>query len=361
MPGSRFESCLAAAVVAIVVAVGPVRPASPASRLPSEPSLSRLVGQHLMGAFTGTRPSAALLGRVERGRLGGVIVRTVNIDSVSTLRATIAELQAAATRGGQPPLLIAIDQEGGSVKRLRAGPPFASAAKLGADASAAERAGLATGRYLRSVGVNVDLAPVLDVPASSRSFLGSRAFARDPATVARAGVRFAQGLESAGVAATAKHFPGLGTAPASTDGHDVTVKTPRSVLLGRLAPFRAAVDAGVRLVMVGSARYPALDPSRLPALLSPTIVDDLLRRELGFRGVVITDTMGARSVVPFPGASTRAIRSGVDVLLYSANEDASAEAYRVLMAAMQLGELGKVRLRASYDRVLRLKSWLRTA
>ena len=325
-----------------------------------EPTLSQLVGQHLVGTFTGTRPGAELLSRIARGRLGAVILRGQNISSASSLRATIAALQYAARAGGQPPLLITIDQEGGSVKRLASAPPYESAAELGAsgDRARARAAGVATGRSLRSVGVNVDFAPVLDVAASRHSFLGSRSFGSDPAIVEKAGVAFADGLEAAGVASTAKHFPGLGTASANTDGSDVTVKTSRAELMRRLAPFKVAIDSGVRVVMVSSARYPALDPTQLPALLSRRIVNDLLRRQLGFRGVVVTDTMGARSVVPFPLAPARAIRAGVDLLLYPQSERASSDAFLVLIRSARSGAVSRTALRTSYDRILRLKSSL---
>ncbi len=234
--------------------------------------LSQLVGQHLMGRFTGTKPGASFLRRIARGELGSVILVSSNITSVPAVAKTVAELQRAARRGGQPPLLVAIDQEGGAVKRLATMPPFESARQLGAhgDPALVARVGLATGRSLRAIGINLDLAPVLDVPRSSRSVLGSRAFGTDPRTVARAGVAFANGIQAAGVAATAKHFPGIGTARANTDGADVIVRSPRSVLLPRLAPFEDAIRARVGLVMVSSARYPALDSSQLPALLSPT-------------------------------------------------------------------------------------------
>jgi beta-N-acetylhexosaminidase len=354
------QASLAVLVGSLVLA--PALPGAQAARRDQRAQLplSQLVGQHLMGTFTGTRPSAELLSRIERGRLGAVILRGQNISSASSLRTTIAELQRAAQAGGQPPLLVAIDQEGGSVKRLASAPPYQSAAELGAsgDGAQARAAGLATGRSLRSVGVNVDFAPVLDVPASARSFLGSRTFGRDPATVEQAGVAFADGLEAAGIASTAKHFPGLGTAPANTDGSDVTVKTSRAELIRRLAPFRAAIDSGVRLVMVSSARYPVLDSQRLPALLSAAIVDDLLRRQLGFRGVVVTDTMGAPSVVPFPLAPARAIRAGVDLLLYPQSEKASSDAFVVLIRAARSGAVSRAALRTSYDRILRLKSSL---
>jgi beta-N-acetylhexosaminidase len=138
----------------------------------------------------------------------------------------------------------------------------------------------------------------------------------------------------------------------------VTVKTSQAELLRRLTPFQAAIHSGVRLVMVSSARYPALDPERLPAVLSPAIVNDLLRRRLGFRGVVVTDTMGAPSVVVFPQAPVRAIRAGVDLLLYPQSERASSDAFVVLIRAARSRALSRTTLRASYDRIVRLKSSL---
>ncbi|MFL5945683.1 MAG: glycoside hydrolase family 3 N-terminal domain-containing protein [Gaiellaceae bacterium] len=348
-----LTACTSSDVPAITAASARPR-AQPRPRIP----LSQLVGQHLMGRFTGTTPSGSFLLRIARGELGGVILVTPNITSPSGVAKTIAQLQYAARRGGQPPLLIAIDQEGGSVKRLVTAPPFESARQLGAsgDAERARSSGLGTGRALRTIGINVDFAPVLDVPGSNGSFLGSRAFDKDPETVARVGVAFAQGLEGARVAATAKHFPGIGTARANTDGADVTVRSARSVLLRRLAPFEAAVRSGIDLVMVSSARYPALDSTQLPALLSPTIVRDLLRRQLGFEGVVVTDTMGGRAVAAFPHAPVRALRAGVDVLLYATSEGASAAGYDLLVRAARAGAFRRGELRQSYDRVLRLKS-----
>jgi beta-N-acetylhexosaminidase len=311
-----------------------------------------------MGRFSGTTPSGSFLLRIARGELGSVILVSSNITSVPGVAKTVAQLQYAALRGGQPPLLVAIDQEGGTVKRLGTAPPFHSARQLGAhgDAAPARRSGLATGRFLRRIGINVDLAPVLDVPPSSRSFLGSRAFSTDPGTVARVGVAFANGIQAAGIAATAKHFPGLGTARANTDEADVTVRSPRSVLLPRLAPFEAAVRSRIELVMVSSARYPALDASLLPALLSPTIVKDLLRRRLGFEGVVITDTMDRPAVTPFPRAPVRALRAGVDVLLYATSEESSAVGYDLLLRAARSGAVSRAALQRSYERVLRVKS-----
>jgi beta-N-acetylhexosaminidase len=166
---------------------------------------------------------------------------------------------------------------------------------MGARGSAAGAGaeGARTAAYLRRLGIDVDLAPVLDTPTSSSSFLGSRVFSRDARLNARLGTAFVRGLQGAGVAATAKHFPGLGTAPTTTDTSNVVLTTPARTLDARLLPFERAVENGVDLVMVSNAGYTAYDPSGAPADLSRPIVTGILRDRLGFRGVVITDAMEA--------------------------------------------------------------------
>jgi beta-N-acetylhexosaminidase len=354
----RASAVIAAAGIVALLAGAGARASSGSEA--AAPSLTRLVGQTLMGAMDGTEPSRDLLARIRRGELGGVIIFGGNITTPSALAAVVSELQGEAKAGGNPPLLIATDQEGGEVKRLPAGPPAASAETMGMTlrASAVREQGRSTGRYLRGVGVDVDLAPVLDVGDASSSFLGSRIFSPSPALTAKLGSAFATGLQSAGVAATGKHFPGLGTAPANTDVAVVVVPTPKAGLERRLASFRAAVRSGVKLVMVSNAEYPALDPTRLPAALSPKIVSGILRGQLGFHGVVITDTMTAPAIVRYPDAPVRALRAGDDVLLYSDGEALSEHAYGVLMQAARSHRLSLGTLLAANERIQKLKAWL---
>jgi beta-N-acetylhexosaminidase len=199
---------------------------------------------------------------------------------------------------------------------------------------------------------------VLDVPSSSASFLGSRAFGRDPARVERVGVAFASGIQSGRAAATAKHFPGLGTAAGNTDLGDVTILSSRVELRRRLMPFAAAVRSGIKLVMVSNARYPALDRSGRPAVLSQPIVTGLLRQKLGFGGVTITDTLAAPSVRQYTRVPIRAVRAGIDILLYSDHEQDSAYAYSQLRQAVQSGRMHRATLEVSFARIIALKSWL---
>lgn len=309
-----------------------------------------------MSAVAGTRADRALLVSVERGEVGGVIIFASNVRTHAELQGLIHSLQRAARAGGNPPLLVAVDQEGGRVKRFPAGPPAASAAHMGRwhDPARVEREGEKTARYLARVGVNVDLAPVLDVPDSSASFLGARTFGRDPGLVARAGAAFAVGLQRGGVAATGKHFPGLGTARANTDQARVVVRSTRSDLEQRLFPFRTAIARGIRLVMVSNASYPAFDRTGKRALFSSAIVTELLRRRLGFRGVVITDSMEAPAPRANPNAPAEAIAAGVDILLYTSEPD-GLRAAPALTGAVGAGRLPRSTLQASYTRIVALK------
>ena len=185
------------------------------------------------------------------------------------------------------------DQEGGATRRLVWAPPHRSAALLGRQTAAAVgAAGKATAIALRNVGVNVDLAPVADVPGGPSSFIAAqaRAFSTDPNRVASLATAFAQGLADGGVAATAKHFPGLGRARVSTDVAAVTVGASLDQLDTDLIPYRRLIAAGIPLVMLSNATYTALDSK--PAAWS-LAVQTLLRRTLGFRGVTITDALDA--------------------------------------------------------------------
>jgi beta-N-acetylhexosaminidase len=308
------------------------------------PSLAHAVGRKIMTGFAGTTPSRSLLARARRGQIGGVILFGPNVSG--RLRATIAALQRAARAGGNPPLLIAVDQEGGEVRRLPSLPPADPPARM--PATRAGPLGAATGRALRRLGINTDLAPVADVDHGS--FLGTRSFGSDPGAVAGSACAFADGLRGAGVNATLKHFPGLGRAARNTDEQAVTVATSEGALRADLEPYRRCAPR-VGLVMLSNATYPAFDPRR-PAVFSRRIGGDLLRGELGFRGVTITDTLAAPGVSS-PTTAVRATRAGVDMLLYP-DERVSALAYRNVLRAARAGRLDRAAIVASADRIAAL-------
>jgi beta-N-acetylhexosaminidase len=344
-----------ASLLAIVVAAGLAGAGSGAGAA----TPAQLVGQSIMTGMDGRVPGSVLLARIRAGQVGGVIFFARNIGSTSELTRTIDALQDAAAAGGNPPLLIAIDQEGGAVRRLPAGPPDRSPAAMGREGDAVEAGseGRATAAYLRQLGIGVDLAPVLDTPAAPSSFLGSRAFSRNPALNGELGTAFVAGMQRGGVAATAKHFPGLGTAGRSTDSELVRLTTAEHALDRRLEPFVRAIDAGVKLVMVSNAGYAAYDPTGVPAVISEPIVTGLLRDRLGFGGVVISDAMEAPGPSSRKGAAVSALGAGVNVLLYT-GERSSGAGYSEAVAAVKSGALSLRDLRASVARVLALKRWL---
>jgi beta-N-acetylhexosaminidase len=317
------------------------------------------VGQRIVSGMTGTRPSASLLRRVRRGEVGGVILFGWNVSSTGQVRSAIAALQRAARRGGRPPLLTMTDQEGGSVKRFPSLPPFHSARRMGRDPALAEREGRRTGRALRAKSVNVNLAPVADVPHFAGNFLGARAFSTHADTAAAAASAFARGLAAGGVGATAKHFPGLGYARANTDYARVRIAASAGALRADYAPFAAAIAAGTPLVMISNASYAALDPSGLPACMSRPVVEGELRGRLGFTGVTISDALGSPAVTRVRDRYVRIANAGVDLLLFG-TERASARAYRRLVAAARRGSLDARRNAAAAARIRLLRSRLRS-
>jgi beta-N-acetylhexosaminidase len=210
---------------------------------------------------------------------------------------------------------------------------------------------------MRQSGIAIDFAPVSDTISTPRSFLGTRSFGGDPTVVARLVDAFVTGLQGGGVAATAKHFPGLGSAVTSTDDRPVTIARSAAFLDARLAPFKAAIAAGTKLVMVSNASYPALDPSGAPAVFSHAIVTDLLRGQLGFDGVVITDALDAGAVDRIADEPGRALAAGVDLLLYS-RTTASEAGYAELVRDASRSAAVRAELAEAIARIKVLKSSL---
>jgi beta-N-acetylhexosaminidase len=346
-------------LAAAVAGAGALAGAGSPSTHGTVPTLAQLVGQRLVIAMAGTSPDAGLLARLRAGEVGGVILSRRNIRSTAQVRALTDLLRAAARAGGQPPPLVAVDQEGGPVRRLVWAPPLWSAAHLGRLAPAAVRAeGLAAARALRAAGIGVDLAPVADVPNGARSFIAAqgRAFSADPAQVGSLAAAFAQGLAGGGVAATAKHFPGLGRAQKTTDFTVATIPVPRAQLAADLVPFRALIRAGVPLVMLSNASYTAFGPK--PAVMSGT-VQALLRGPLGFAGVTISDALNAASARRGRSVESTAVLSaeaGTDLLLVTSGEARTAAVYARLLERARDGTIPRRSLERSYARIVALKA-----
>jgi beta-N-acetylhexosaminidase len=310
-----------------------------------------------MVGLVGTTPDAATLRRVREGRVGAVILFTANISSRSQLLALTGALQRAAREGGNPPLLMAVDQEGGQVKRLPDGPPDLSPPEMVSNGSTAfaGHEGRSTGLYLKRLGINMDLAPVVDVPTFGGAFIWQqgRAFSFNSRTVAAYATQFALGLQTERVAATAKHFPGVGSASVDTDNQLDELHPTAAQRGAALDPYRALIKRGLDAVMLSTAGFPAYDLTGTPTALSRTIVQNLLRRRLGFGGVTITDALATPTGHDEVSAGVIAARAGADILLYT--DDAAGE-LPALEAALSAGRLSAADANASYARIVALKS-----
>lgn len=314
-------------------------------------SVSRMVGQRFMVGLREAMPSTALLADARRGELGGVVIFTEESGSAH-VKSAISALQRAATAGGNRQLLIATDQEGGEIKRLP-GPPDQPLSSL--SPAAAQREGSATGRYLRSYGVNVDLAPVVDLglPGSFMTAQG-RTISANPGKVAAVATAFAGGLEQTGVLPVAKHFPGLGSATRNTDEERSVVEASVNQ---SLIPFREVI-ARVHPtgVMVSTAIYTQLDPDN-GAAWSRKIVAGVLRHRLGFEeGLVFSDALssdGVAQTLPVTEAVTKAAAAGVDLILVE--PESFHLAHDAVVRAAREGQVTKQNLNSSYGRILQAK------
>lgn len=321
-----------------------------------------------MLAFEGYEAPSWLLERLAAAPAAGVtLFRHVNVKDAAQVRALTVSLQGARPPG--PPLLVAADQEGGQLMALGEGTPFAGNMALGAigDPDLAERVGQAIGRELRAVGVNVNYAPDCDVASNpDNPGLGIRSFGDDAAAVARLARATVRGLQAAGVAATAKHFPGKGDVNVDTHHQLGAIDHDRGRLDAvELAPFRAAIEAGVRVVMSGHFAIPALthNPS-LPATVSRAVMHDLLRDELGFDGLVISDALDMRALAQ--GATQivdliAALRAGVDLLLCAPDRSSIEQGEEALRLAARRDLFDANGLADSTRRILVLREWLGSA
>jgi beta-N-acetylhexosaminidase len=311
-------------------------------------SLRQQVGQLTISSFPGNRPPPYIRRRLRAGETAGVILFGLNAGPPAQWQRLTMALQRSARYGA----LVMIDQEGGDIRAIDwAGP--AAGQPLQGSPELVRRTARAAAQQLETAGVNVNLAPVADVPEGASSALRSRAFAGGAAAIADRTRAAIEGTRTARLAATAKHFPGLGRAPVNTDDGAATIPGD---LRGDLVPFRAAVEAGVPIVMLSHALYPALDARRI-ASQSPRIVTGLLRERLGFDGVVLTDSIEAQAVLDRSGvavAAERSLRAGADLILMTGSASWNA-VHRRLLALARRSPAFRERVRRSAARVLELK------
>ncbi|HSS04828.1 MAG TPA: glycoside hydrolase family 3 N-terminal domain-containing protein [Solirubrobacterales bacterium] len=331
---------------------------SPSPGAASRLTASQLAGQRIVLGFAGTSPPARVGQMIRAGQVAGVVLFAENLPSRPAARRLTRRLQAIPRPPGlHDPLLVMTDQEGGLVRRI-GGAPTASARAMGARGPIFSRdQGRRTAASLRELGINVDLAPVLDVALPGGTIdAADRGFGSSAGGVGATAVPFAVALQDGGVAATGKHFPGLGSAQLNTDEAVQRIGLSQGTLRAvDEAPYRRFVAAGGKMVMLSTAIYPALSPR--PAAFSRPIAAGELRKRLGFEGVSITDALDTVAVRAFGSGAkvaTAAARAGVDLLLYTDPGEA-ARAHRALLRALRSGELSRTSFEEAAGRVLRLR------
>jgi beta-N-acetylhexosaminidase len=324
--------------------------------------LKQLAGERIVAGVQGTSVSPRLRAAIREGRIAGVVLFAENFPSRAAGRRLVAQLQAIPRPPKlRDPLLVMTDQEGGLVKRI-GGAPSASAEEMGARGAAfSARQGRLTAANLLDVGVNVDLAPVLDVGRPGGVIAETeRSFGSTAARVEATAIPFAKALQAGGVVATGKHFPGFGAAVENTDFSTERIDLSKAELR-RVdeKPYAAFVAAGGEMVMLSTAIYPAF--SDRPAAFTRAIVTGELRNRVGFEGVSITDALETPAVEDFGGTAKAAVagaRAGADLLLY-ARLGPAEQAWRALVAKLRSGALDREEFEESAQRVLDLRSELK--
>lgn len=315
--------------------------------------------QLLVVGFPGTEVTPELARMLEEGPVGGVLLYSRNIAGPEQLTTLITALQRLAAAGGSGvPLLVAVDQEGGSVRRIREGVPEVPGARMAAaDYSAEQVRGLfrAQAEILLRLGINTNLAPVADVIDDPSSFLYERSYGGDPAVVGEYVSAIVEGQEAAGLISVVKHFPGhgsavgdshVGSAPSALDLEEF-----RAV---HLRPFEAALGAAVPAVLVSHLVAEGLG-EEVPSTLSSEVIEGILRGELGFAGVVVTDDMEMSGLPGGAGSAADAVAAGADLVIVGHTAAEQRAALEALVAAVESGRLTAERLDSAVDRVLHLK------
>jgi beta-N-acetylhexosaminidase len=324
-------------------------------------SIEDRVGQMLMAGFHGLTAPDYFLDWLRTGRLGSVILFARNVESPAQLAALTTQLHEAA----KYPLLIAIDQEGGTVSRMRdfftESPGAMALASIGENAEAVtEEVSGILAREMQALGINWTFAPVVDISYNADNpTVGTRSFGSDHERVATLAAAAVRGFQANGVAACAKHFPGLGATAVDTHLALPKLDTDVSQLLKvDLLPYREAIAAGLASVMTTHTIFTTLDEEH-PATLSEKIIVPLLREELGFEGVVTTDCMEMKAIddhYHVSGSVVRAAQAGVDIIIFSHTAEKQSTAYDHLLAAVKRGDVTEAQVDAANTRVAALKA-----
>lgn len=324
-----------------------------------EMSSREKIGQLFMVGFMGTSVNPELASFIREYQPGGVILFSRNLESVEQIVELTNDLQRCSPKS---PLLISIDQEGGRVSRLPKGFTVFPPCELLGQCNSSELAYAAAAtiaKELKAVGINMNMAPVLDVNSNpDNPVIGDRAFGSTPDVVSEMGLVTTAGLQDNNVVACGKHFPGHGDTNADSHKELPVVEAPRERLEAvEFPPFRRAVAAGVATMMTAHVLYKGLD-DQLPATLSPAIITNLLREEMRYDGVVLTDDLEMHAIVDHYGpgdAAVRALLAGCDVLLICKDRDREIAAFDAVEKAVASGTIDFERLNQSVARIQRVK------
>jgi beta-N-acetylhexosaminidase len=330
-----------------------------------EMSLQEKIGQMILCGFEGIEPSESLEALIVEQRIGGVIYFARNVVNTKQVAGLSGSLQAIAERNGTLPLWISIDQEGGMVARITEGvalmPGSMALAAGDAGPEGAYEAAFISGKELRSLGINLNFAPDLDVNNNpDNPVIGVRSFGESPEQVALYGRQAVRGFQEANVVATAKHFPGHGDT--NTDSHlDLPTIThdEERIRAVELVPFVEAIQSGVDAIMSSHIYFPALEPNKLPVTLSKAVLTGLLREELGYEGIIMTDCMEMNAISEHYGtvaAAVMAVEAGADLVLISHSRDRQIGAMAAIEQAVREGRIAEAQIDASVRRLLALKA-----
>jgi beta-N-acetylhexosaminidase len=323
-------------------------------------TIRREIGQLLIGSLPGTTITPEIRSLAKEFSLGGVILFSRNIEAPEQVAELARDAQALAS---ELPLWVSVDQEGGRVARLKEPftrwPPMATLGRSG-DVNLAARFGAALAAELKAVGITLDYAPVLDIHTNPKNpVIGDRALAEDADSVARLGAAIIRALQENGVAACGKHFPGHGDT--SVDSHlalPLVEHPPDRIRRVECVPFREAIRTGVAFIMTAHVLVPSLDEEK-PATLSPRIVRGMLRDELGYDGVILSDDLEMKAIAAayrVPDAAVEAIAAGCDALLVcSGQPEVQAATLEALVHAVEQDRIPYKQLESSLGRLRRAK------
>lgn len=325
--------------------------------------LEEKVGQMMMIGFDGLMPDASVTRMIQEKHVGAVILFGRNIESLDQVTKMNASLQELAAQTGHPlKLMIATDQEGGASRRFESiGPsysePMIGEMQGGAGSSAAQQLSSQAARELKKLGINTNLAPVADVSAGWGTIMDTRSYGTDPQVVATLTAKAVKGYNNATTISCVKHFPGLGSADGDPEKMLPTVSSDRATLESTdLLPFKEAIKENAPMIMVTHVAVPALDPTGTPASLSRPIITDLLRKQMAFNGVIITDDleMGAISH-PAAESAVAAVYAGADIVMFAHTPAKQQEAYDAIISAVKAGKLKEDDINKSVVRILEMK------